>query len=864
MTWILNSIEPHLVLNLRPYKTATTMWNYLYTVYNQDNSARHFQLEYEMANFTQGSHIISACPIRPEMKQGTVYHASTGVSSFTALPAASSVVHIPTLTALANPNTLTPKMVQQMIIFAFSAFGLSGNHTISSKPWYFDSRASNHMTNTVLSLSNVKNYDGNLKINTADGSSLPISVVDQVSRKMIVKGPKVGRLFPLHVSPSTIIPSFPLLSFACNVVGSGHKMWHRRLSHPNSMYLILIFSIFKRFLALIETQFFTSIKVLRYDFGEEYMSNEFQDFLQSKGIISQHYCPSTPQQNGVAERKNRHLLDVVRTLLLDSSVPPRFWCEALSTAIHLINRLPSPMLNHVSPFSKLFGHSLLYFDLCTFGCVCFVHLPTHERYKLTAQSVKCAFLGYVIPHKGYVCYDPHARRIQVSRNVIFFENQYFFPSHVERHLHLRSLRLVFESPTVVEGFKPGFEYERRSQHESNSTSSMPPSNLDPMPDPAPASTTLRRSTRLSRPPDWPWNMSVGIMQSKQNFKHLRRIILGILFLILLQSNLLGQEYGFDYEETFAPVAKMTIVRTILAIMDVKNVFLHGDLQEEIYMKLSSSMTNSSPYDVFLLLVYVDDIIITGTNYSLITKLQQLLHTTFHMKDLGQLTYFLGLEVHHRANGIFVNQHKCIQDLITLAGLEDTSSVDTPMEVSQFITSPRHLHLTAVRRIIHYLRGSPTRGLFFPIGSSLQLVAYSDVDWGGCPDTRRSTTDRVSKSSTEAEYHAMSTACSEIVWLHGLLEELGAIQIATNPVFHERTKHIEVDCHSIRDTLESRVISLPHMSSDLQVANIFTKALTRQRHQFLVGKLLLIIFDSQKLLKRKRMSRKIIFLCLILL
>ena len=101
---------------------------------------------------------------------------------------------------------------------------------------------------------------------------------------------------------------------------------------------------------------------------------------------------------------------------------------------------------------------------------------------------------------------------------------------------------------------------------------------------------------------------------------------------------------------------------------------------------------------------------------------------------------------------------------------------------------------------------------------------------------------------------MSTACFEIVWLHSHLEELGfphitsaplyadntsAIQIGTNPVFHERTKHIEVFCHSILDTLESRVIYLHHISSDLQVADVFTKALTRQRHQFLVGKLLLV-------------------------
>lgn len=182
-----------------------------------------------------------------------------------------------------------------------------------------------------------------------------------------------------------------------------------------------------------------------------------------------------------------------------------------------------------------------------------------------------------------------------------------------------------------------------------------------------------------------------------------------------------------------------------------------------------------------LLVYVDDIIITSNDNGLITKLQKMLHSTFQMKDLGHLTYFLGLEIHSRDHGLFLNQHKYIQDLIELAGLKDATAVDTSMEVnvkyrkdegkllpdpflyrqlvgsliyltitrpdisyavhivSKFMHSPRHLHLAAVHRIIRYLIGSPTHGLFFPTKSALHLIAYSDADWASCLDTRKSTT-----------------------------------------------------------------------------------------------------------------------------
>ncbi|PHT76622.1 hypothetical protein T459_20144 [Capsicum annuum] len=170
-------------------------------------------------------------------------------------------------------------------------------------------------------------------------------------------------------------------------------------------------------------------------------------------------------------------------------------------------------------------------------------------------------------------------------------------------------------------------------------------------------------------------------------------------------------------------------------------------------------------------------------------------------------------------------------------------------------APHHLHLVAVHRIVRYLRGTSNRGLFFPSGSPIRLNAFSDSDWAGCSDTHHSVTgwymflgeffiswkskkqDRVSKSSIEAEYPATSTACSEIVALCGLLAKIEfpqsnptplhadntcAIQIATNPVYYERTKHIKVDCHYIREAVDKGVITLPHVSSDLQIADAFTK------------------------------------------
>ncbi|PNY05485.1 retrovirus-related Pol polyprotein from transposon TNT 1-94 [Trifolium pratense] len=298
----------------------------------------------------------------------------------------------------------------------------------------------------------------------------------------------------------------------------------------------------------------------------------------------------------------------------------------------------------------------------------------------------------------------------------------------------------------------------------------------------------------------------------------------------------NQIEGLDYFDTFSPVAKLTTVRMVIALatvhnwflhqLGVTNAFLHGDLQEDVHMTPPPGVTNDPnkvcklvkslyglkqasrqwyakhtslllshgykqahcDHSLFtkhdashftLLLVYVDDVIIAGNHMAEFSYVKNLLHNAFKIKDLGQLKYFLGLEVAHSAKGISLCQRKHCLDLLTDSGLLGAKPVSTPsnasiklhaddtapyedisayrhlvgrllylnttrpditfitQQLSQFLSKPTHTHYNAAMRVLKYLKNCPGRGLFFPRTSTLHILGFSDADWAGCKDSRRS-------------------------------------------------------------------------------------------------------------------------------
>ena len=166
--------------------------------------------------------------------------------------------------------------------------------------------------------------------------------------------------------------------------------------------------------------------------------------MSSHGILHQSSYAYTPQYNGVVERKNHHLVETARTLLLHHKVPQRFLGDTILVACYLINRMPSSILHDQIPHSILFPNQpLFYLPPCVFGCICFIHILTLGQDQLSSKAMKCVFLGYSRLQRGYRCYSPNMHQYSISIDVTFFENSSMFPTTPPPSSYVISILLLY-------------------------------------------------------------------------------------------------------------------------------------------------------------------------------------------------------------------------------------------------------------------------------------------------------------------------------------------------------------------------------------------------------------------------------------
>ncbi|KAH0748613.1 hypothetical protein KY290_027845 [Solanum tuberosum] len=189
--------------------------------------------------------------------------------------------------------------------------------------------------------------------------------------------------------------------------------------------------ILPTFFNMIKTQYDVPIKRFRSDDAKDYFNQNLSVFFQKEGIIHESSCVNTPQQNGIAERRNGLLLDITRSLLFHKKVPKQYWGEAVLTAAHLSNKMPSRILNFQSPLDTL-RNFFPNFEISNklvpriFGSVAYVHIHSQNRGKLDPRALKCVFIGYSPTQKGYKCYQPSSKKFFVSTDVTFDESESFF------------------------------------------------------------------------------------------------------------------------------------------------------------------------------------------------------------------------------------------------------------------------------------------------------------------------------------------------------------------------------------------------------------------------------------------------------
>nr|GEV22573.1 retrovirus-related Pol polyprotein from transposon TNT 1-94 [Tanacetum cinerariifolium] len=668
--------------------------------------------------------------------------------------------------------------------------------------------------------------------------------------QILLKIPRKDNMYSFDMK--NIVPKESLTCLVAKATLDESLLWHRRLGHIN----------FKNINKLVNDNLVRDkkVKIIRCDNGIEFKNKAMDDFCREKGIKREYSVARTPQQNGVAERKNKTLIKAARTMVL--IVKPH-------------NKTPYKLFRGFKPILSF---------MRPFGCHVTILDTLDNLGKFNGKSDESFFVGYSLSGKAFRVYNTRTRKVEENLHIRSLENKPMKEGMVQRKEATSQDYIVmpiwkdasyFDSPSKddEDGDDKDKSEDDSSPKEVNAagkhvntaslevnTSRFELNTVDPSLNTASssdphsptdmfklgASDTLEAThveffSERDAPEVWilvdlPYGKkAIGTKWIFRNKKYERGIVIKNKARLVEHGH--RKEEGIDYEEVFAPVERIEAIRLFLAYasfmgflvyqMDVKSALLYGTIEEEVYVtqppgfkdpnhqdkvyKVSKALygmhhaprawyetlnnyllsnafqrgkidpklfIKNKKGDILLVQIYVDDIIFRSTNKELCIAFRKLMKDKFQMSSMGDLTFFLGLQVTQKDDGIFISQDK-----YPLVKDRDANDVDVHLYKSmirslmyltasrpdimfavcacvRFQVTPKTSHLLAVKRFFRYQKSKPTLGLWYPRDSPFEIVAYTDSDYA------RATQDR--KSTTGDEYVAVASCYGQVLWIQNQL------------------------------------------------------------------------------------------------
>jgi transposase InsO family protein len=705
--------------------------------------------------------------------------------------------------------------------------------------------------------------------------------------------------------------------------------------------------VFRSYKAEVENQLSKKIKSVRSDRGGEYYGRydgsgeqrpgPFAKFLDECGIVPQYTMPGSPTMNGVAERRNRTLKDMVRSMISHSTLPESLWGEALKTAAYILNRVPTKATTK-TPYELWTGKKPSLKHLHVWGCPAEARPYRPNEKKLDSRTVSCYFIGYSERSRGYKFYDPTTRSIFEMGNARFFEDVEFAGGDKDKDFVFEEEYIDIPTGVISIGQDSIFDHVENTTNQDN-VEAPPIQEIVPEEQPrAPLeSMPLRRSTREKRSAisddyivflqeheidigvmeddpisfhqaiessnsqKWIYAMNEEIKSMKDNnvwdlvplpegvkpigckwiFKTKRDSKSDVeKYKARLVAKGFTQKEGIDYKETFSPVSSKDSFRIIMALvahfnlelhqMDVKTAFLNGNIDETIYMLQPENFVSGDPKNMvcklkksiyglkqasrqwyfkfhqviisfgfemnlvddciyhkfcgskyIFLVLYVDDILLASSDMGLLHETKKFLAKNFEMKDLGEASFVLGIQIHRdRSRGILgLSQKSYIEKVLKRYGMQDCKPGDTPVAkgdkfslnqcpkndfekreihkipyasvvgslmyaqvctrpdiayitgiLGRYLSNPGIDHWKAAKRVLRYLQRTKDYMLTYRSLANLEIIGYSDSDFAGCQDSMKSTSGyiymlaggAVSWKSAKQSLIASSTMAAEFI------------------------------------------------------------------------------------------------------